>query len=472
MFIHLRSIFVVLICAAIILYCSVSYTRERSLRNCLDQQRFSRDTLSTLELPIQIGKQASSQQQQSATTLLPDKINTLQNPITTEKQTNGKRKNIERCRRVDHVLFLKTHKTGGSTITNILNRYGDKWNLTFVLPKQRHLFTFLWPTRFRLSYTAPLYKMNANILCNHARYNRKPMHWLFPKNKSKYITILRDPIKQYESVFNFMHFANPLGFNEEKDPLGTFLKYPPSFRDTYPHMKKTLALHLLRNPMMFDLGLDFRYFQNQSAIDNYLNFLDKEFDLVMIMEHFDESLILLKRLMCWSFEEILYFKLNERQDQQKRDNLAEVVKHDIKSWNRADSLLYTYFNQTLWRKIKSQGSAFYRELKIFRRLNARISRKCLEQGSFLDEAYTGVYVKGYSLRNDIPATLKTKCENMKRNEISYVKYFRKKMSDRLLKIEEPEEYLDDPLNDWNLASDFEHVPSTSGYGSADYVGSG
>lgn len=370
------------------------------------------------------------------------------------------------------MLFLKTHKTGGSTITNILNRYGDKWNLTFVLPKQRHLFTFLWPTRFRVTYTAPLYKMDANILCNHARYNRKPMHWLFPKSKSKYITILRDPIKQYESVFNFMHFANPLGFNEEKDPLGTFLKYPPSFRDSHPHMKKTLALHLLRNPMMFDLGLDFRYFQNQSAIENYLHFLDNEFNLVMIMEHFDESLILLKQIMCWSFEDILYFKLNERQDKQKRDNLDEVVKHDIKSWNRADSLLYQYFNATLWRKINSQGSAFYRELKIFRRLNARISQICLEDGSFLDEAYTGVYVKGYSLRDDIPETLKRKCENMKRNEISYVKYFRRKTSERLMEIEEPEEYLDDPMNDWNLASDFEHVPSTSGYGSADYLGSG
>jgi len=371
----------------------------------------------------------------------------------------------KKCDRVKHILFLKTHKTGGSTITNILNRFGDKWNLTFALPRQKHLFTFLWPTRFRLSYTAPLYKFDINILCNHARYNRKPMHWLFPKDKAKYITILRNPLNQYESVFNFMHFANPLGFGGEADPLGTFLKYPPSFKDTHPLMKKTLALHLLRNPMLFDLGLDFRYFQNRTAIEEYINFIGKEFDLVMIMEYFDESLVLLKQLLCWSYEDILYFKLNERQDKQKRKTLDSTVQENILSWNYADKLLYDHFNRTLWRKIKEQGKAFTRELQIFRRINERISSKCLQKGDYLDEAYTGVYVKGYSLRTDLPASLKSRCENMKKNEISYVKYFRKKNSDRIMNIEEPSEYLDDPLNDWDIANDYEHIPSMSGYGS-------
>ena len=136
-----------------------------------------------------------------------------------------------RCKPVEKVLFLKTHKTGGSTITNILNRFGDSKNLTFVLPRQAQLFTFLWPARFRLSYTAPLFDFGANILCNHARFNKRPMNYLFPKETSRYITILRDPAAQYESVFNFMHFANPLGFKDEDDPLGTFLKFPPAFQE-------------------------------------------------------------------------------------------------------------------------------------------------------------------------------------------------------------------------------------------------
>ncbi|KXJ28782.1 Galactosylceramide sulfotransferase [Exaiptasia diaphana] len=213
-------------------------------------------------------------------------------------------------------------------------------------------------------------------------------------------------------------------------------------------------------------GLDFKYFQNNTAIEKYIDYLDHEFDLVMIMEHFDESLILLKQLMCWSYEDILYFKLNERQDKHKRKELDKTVQNNILSWNHADNLLYQYFNRTLWKKIKAQGKSFTRELEIFRRINSRISKKCLQKGNFLDEAYTGVYVKGYSLRKDLPASLKKRCENMKKNEISYVKHFRRKTSERIMKMEEPDEYLDDPMNDWDITNDYEHIPFMSGYGSA------
>lgn len=382
------------------------------------------------------------------------------------KKSKHTRIKKQKCSPVDKVLFLKTHKTGGSTITNILNRYGNSNNLTFVLPRQKQLFTFLWPARFRLSYTAPLYDFGANILCNHARFNKKPMNYLFPKGTSRYITILRDPTAQYESVFNFMHLAKPLGFKDEEDPLGTFLKFPLPFQEMRPLMKQTLALHLVRNPMLFDLGLDFRYFQNVTAVERYLNFLDKEFDLIMIMEYFDESLLLLKRLLCWEMKDILYFKLNERQDKQKRKFMSQEVQEDIKSWNKGDFMLYRYFNRTFWKKVKAEGPSFQKELKIFRRRNKALTRACLEKGNFLDEAYTGVYVKGYSLKKNVPKEKKIVCESMMKNEISYVKYFRENMKKRIENIEEPDEYLDDPKNDWEVAGDLEHDPILSGEGTS------
>ena len=387
--------------------------------------------------------------------------------ITSEQEnlhTLKKHKQVykQTCSPINHVLFLKTHKTGGSTITNILNRYGDSKNLTFVLPRNKQLFTFLWPARFRVSYTAPLYNFGANILCNHARFNKRPMNYLFPKDRSRYITILRDPVAQYESVFNFMHFAKPLGFKDEEDPLGTFLKFPPAFQEIKPLMKATLALHLVRNPMLFDLGLDFRYFQNKTAVDRYIEFLDNEFDLVMILEHFDESLLLLKRLLCWDLKDILHFKLNERQDIQKRKFISQEVREDIKSWNKADFMLYQHFNRTFWRKIKAQGPSFQRELRIFRRKKEALTRACLQKGNFLDEAYTGVYVKGYSLKKNVPKRKRIICQSMMKNELSYVKYFREKMSKEVRHIEEPDEYLDDPKNDWEVAGDWEHDPILSG----------
>ena len=40
--------------------------------------------------------------------------------------------------------------------------------------------------------------------------------------------------------------------------------------------------------------------------------MDAQFDLVLILERFDESLVLLQDLMCWPTEDIVYLKQNER----------------------------------------------------------------------------------------------------------------------------------------------------------------
>ena len=59
-------------------------------------------------------------------------------------------------------------------------------------------------------------------------------------------------------------------------------------------------------------------------------FLDREFDLVMIMDYFDESVVLLKRLVCWELDDILYFKSNERQDKERAVVLCDQVKGNIR----------------------------------------------------------------------------------------------------------------------------------------------
>lgn len=51
------------------------------------------------------------------------------------------------CKPANNILFLKTHKTGSSTVTNILNRYGDTRSLIFAMPatKRATVSTGLFP---------------------------------------------------------------------------------------------------------------------------------------------------------------------------------------------------------------------------------------------------------------------------------------------------------------------------------------
>lgn len=361
-----------------------------------------------------------------------------------------------KCSPINKVLFLKTHKTGSSTVTNIINRYGNKKDLTFALPKNQ--ISFGWPKRFSIETVVPLYD-KPDLLCNHARYNRLSMHFLFPKETTAYISILRDPVAQYESVFNYMKLWEGLnipGYLDSMEILKKYLLNVSSFSSA--RMDSKLASCLLRNPMFFDLGLDFVYFQDMSAVWKYIQFLESEFTLVMIMEHFDESVVLLKRLLCWELEDVVYLKQNERQDKDKRI-VSEKLKQNIRSWNQADGMLYQAFNKTLWKKIAAEGPEFYEDLARFRKLQKEVFEKCVKS-SALAKAYSGKYVKGYKIRDDLPPMTKKYCSDMTKNELSFMAENMERHKQKLNVYNDQGDfsYLYDHDNNWDKGKDFLHHP--------------
>ena len=347
---------------------------------------------------------------------------------TNNSETSANLPGIHKCFPMQHVLCLKTHKTGSTTIANIFFRYGDLRDLTFVLGQDTLIG---WPRRFQVSFSLPLEIPRPNFPCSHTRYNRKPMNYLFPKSTAKYVTILRNPVDQYESVFNYMGLGDIYGFG--RDPgkaLEAFLSTGIEFVDVF----KTASTRLVRNPMSFDLGLTYKFLQNVIAIKNYIEFLDKEFDLVMITDYFDESVVLLKRLLCWELDDILYFKSNERQDKEKAVDLRDDVKDNIKRWNAADELLFQYFNQTFWNKIKMEGKGFYDDLAAFRQKKEEMSRLCLTNGTSLQVQYKNKYVKAVLLKENLRAETRELCERMTTSENWYLAHLRRKRSMRLASL--------------------------------------
>ena len=328
------------------------------------------------------------------------------------------------CKPVNNILFLKTHKTGSSTVTNILNRYGDTRNLMFALPSVRVTYSFFWPRPFQLRFTQAFGRA-PNILCNHARYNKVPMNWLFPKETTRYITLLREPTEHFESIFNFFRLEKRfVGLRNVQSPLQAFLQNATFYLQQVKNI--TGLLTLIKNPALFELGLDTKYHSNLTVVQNYIRFLQKEFDLVMLMEYFDESLVLLKRRFCWKTEDILYFKLNERMEKHKQ-SVPSKVKEDIRTWNSGDVLLYHVFNQTLWKMIKEEGPDFFTDLALFRKELESIKRACLREGKFLTKPYAGRLVQGYAIKANISKELNETCTKMIKNEIPYLDHHRNKL---------------------------------------------
>eukprot|EP00794_Sanderia_malayensis_P006339 gene6339-7065_t len=328
-----------------------------------------------------------------------------------------------RCTPKKNIVFIKTHKAGSSTVTNILNRFGESRGLNFVLPKvgQNRLD---WPWYFQLDSFHPLNGSTPNILCNHARYNKKIMNQLMP-NDTLYLTILRDPVTQFESTFSYMTLDKILGMDNSSDPLEKFFIDPQSVLVNYVLTQdlriNSDRLKLIRNGMFYDLGLESRDFDNKNRIREAIKHLDAEFDFVMIKEYFDESLVLLKRLLCLELDDLVYFNLNERY---RKRNITNKLKSKIRRWSYADVQLYNHYNKTFWKVLNSMGQDFWDDVKLLRYKNKIMAEVCLRKGIYTSSKTDSADVRLLKLRKDVPFVARAMCERMTRDEVKYLKELR------------------------------------------------
>lgn len=274
------------------------------------------------------------------------------------------------CDPILQIVFVKTYKTASTTTAAIFERYGYYRQLTFAVGKS-HVLSFQSSFSHRNVMNFP--KMEGkpyNILCNHARYNRKEMELVVPN--ATYVTILRKPEDQLESAFGYFEMYKAMGL-PKKNALHTFMEDPIRYYKGHNFYKWQLS----RNGQLFGLGFDHRYDDSEMMIQEKVQEIDKDFDLVLITEYYDESLLLLKKLLCWDFEDILYIPTGIRSTSHRFMKDGALIEK-LRRWNHGDTLLYEHFNKTLWRKISEYGSSFYADLEYFRQLNQAVFEECIE----------------------------------------------------------------------------------------------
>jgi len=205
------------------------------------------------------------------------------------------------------IFFLKTHKTGSSTIQNILFRYGLKHNLTFALPERHCRFDYPMMLQRRSIRNT---KSSAQILTHHARLNwedRSVISDIFD-GKPFSFTILRDPTTLLPSVFHYFNHIRPIQLVNHN--ISQFLNNPKYYYDlSHARENKGSDLGLTRNGMAFDLGYPGIYSNSPLGIKQMLAELEETFELVMLVEYFDEGLILLKHygFFCYQLFIFLFF---------------------------------------------------------------------------------------------------------------------------------------------------------------------
>lgn len=237
---------------------------------------------------------------------------------------------------------------------------------------------------------------------------------------TKFITILRHPVSRFESAFLFEDFPSFLGISSASNPFYQFLQHIDKFK---PEIN---TMYTLRNGMSFDLGLEPEEFDKTEVITNFITSVEKDFQLVLIMEYFDESLILLKRLFCWSLDDIFYLKHNSRLHTLKKHHIPRQFRNTFLEWNKADVLLYQHFNQTFWKKVNSQDENFWSEVKLLKQKSLDIEKECLSPGEHRD--HHKKTVSKLRLNPNVARNKKQLCRDLVQDEDTYFEYFRDKQT--------------------------------------------
>ncbi|XP_035688262.1 galactose-3-O-sulfotransferase 2-like [Branchiostoma floridae] len=319
-----------------------------------------------------------------------------------EKPTQAPNKTAK-CVRQDNFVFAKVHKCGSTTIQSIFFHYGYNHKLIVALPRTNRKAWIGKPH----SITEKSYKPTPdgkqwNIFNHHSVYDKEMFLKLMPKD-TKFLTILRQPISRLSSAFNYFslhkYFTNMLNVSVEQrqSPIQIFLSAPWYWEQHFHPVRSAYGslndLGCIRNCMAQDLGMEKSQYNKPDAVKRYIEKLGKDFTTVMILEKLEESLVLLKRRMCWSLQDIIFWEkkqfkkrpyvvragdLRFRGSALKTD-FTDKMLHNYEMYSNIDFQIYDFFYDKLTKDIAEEGQDFLEEVEHFKDILSKVASYCISK---------------------------------------------------------------------------------------------
>jgi len=307
-----------------------------------------------------------------------------------------------------HIGFLKVHKAGSSTMSNILFRFGVRHSLTFAIPSSANYL------HERSGAVHRQTRDHFDILAVHTRYSPALYNAVLAKDAVN-IAIVREPLDRMISA------AYYYGTKLHVDYL---LKIP---RTNFIH-------NLIRNPERFDnagmfsetknsMGFDFGFTgnftrNNTVEINQRLDVLNREFELVLVMERFEESLVLMKRLFNWQLQDII-FKTTNR-NPHKADTFTQEELENFRRTCFLDYAVYNYFTDVFQTKVQQAGDDFQSEVAYFKDVIQKVSAYCSNSVPGKRLVFTkSVWNEEFNI------TIKD-CQQMKTTVLNYIDILRRR----------------------------------------------
>lgn len=245
-------------------------------------------------------------------------------------------------------------------------------------------------------------------------------------NDTFYFSILRNPVFQLESAFAYYRSYVP-AFRAAAS-LEAFLASPRTYYNRSAGLRNAYA----RNSMWFDLGFDSDAPAAEAYVRARLADVERRFQLVLIAEHFDESLVLLRRALRWRLDDVAAFRLNARSARSVA-RLSPAGRARARRWCALDWRLYQHFNRTFWARARAElGPRRLRsEVAQLRARRRELAARCLQDGGPQSPARVtdpglrphqsgDADILGYNLRRGLDNQTWQLCRRMVTPELQYM----------------------------------------------------
>jgi hypothetical protein len=204
-----------------------------------------------------------------------------------------------------------------------------------------------------------------DIVCEHSKYSDELIRKLHSDTTN--IAILREPMSHLRSVFNYFEIPQAMHLQNATDPVATFLENPRRYIAMSGDAKKfTQGLFA----SLFGFNRKGRY-----SLQQYVTYIESRF-LVLIMEYLPESMILMKRKLCWSMKDVMYFHAKERHYAKPAVNDTLVKLH--KAWDPTNYIFYEHFLQVMKQSIANQPNGFPEEVNLLKTSLQTTSGFCMD----------------------------------------------------------------------------------------------
>jgi hypothetical protein len=254
--------------------------------------------------------------------------------------------------RNEALIFLHIPKTGGSTLSKILeHHYSRAQTVTLDGPKIARFKTL--PAAERGRY---------RLIQGHLHFG---VHRFIPR-ASTYITFLRRPVERVLSFYHYArstpdHYLYPLLATERLD-LKTLLA-------------RELTLELCNEQTRLLAGdgwEDPQRVVTRAALERAQANFRSHFRIVGLLEEFDASLLLLRRAFDWQLP--FYVKENVTKGKPDNTSLDVETRKLVEDANGLDLELYEYARNLFDEQCRAAGDSFATDLCHFRRLNRTYAR--------------------------------------------------------------------------------------------------